>query len=131
MKTFIAKQYLDSAYALRKEYISLLKKVVSRENAIKEHKDNLYKLVDTMNETLENITSEEQKKEYIVSKVVDIEKSIKEIQDEIMPYCNRIDEIRKEGDVLYNSIVEKYPNLTKAELEDQVVGYVMSIENNS
>jgi len=131
MKIFISKHYLDSAFSLRKEYIQNLQKVVSKEKIIEEHKNNLYDIVNDMSRILEDMESEEQKREYIISNVVDLEKSIDNIQNEIKPYCDRIDNIRKEGDKLYNSIVEKYPDLTKDELKEQITEYIIKMENNS
>ena len=118
------KPYINEATRIRKEYITSLKMILTEENSIKENKSE----VDTLQNNMETIIEEDMnditKRLKLNNDLIKIEKIIKKIQDRIKPHYDNIERLRKDADKLYNSITEKYPNLSEKEIETQIAPYL-------
>jgi hypothetical protein len=124
----IDKKYIDIAIKIRKEYFSELEMMKSKEEILNHYKnevqliyDDLEKIVSSYNGIVE--TDEPFQKE-LNSRLNEIEKIIVKTQKSLEPHLKKIEDLRKQSDILYNSIIDKYPELTSEEIQNQISEYL-------
>ncbi len=110
------------AKEIRREYLNYTKNIKLDEEKLRKYKDEINELLkngDEINENYENKNSELYKRE--MSKVVDeLDEKVKAVQNNLKPYRKKINQLEKQSDILYDTIREKYPNLSKEEIQRQI-----------
>jgi len=120
----ISQDYIDIAIRIRKDYLKHLETMKLKTEGLETCKDNLEKLrkdindINVKNPNLTNIMNE---------KMVELEKNINNIQEQVEPIYSKISELSKDADRLYDAIIEKYPNITPQEIRVQMIPHLEKI----
>lgn len=117
--------YINEAIRIRKEYIRSLKNIVKEEDTLLENKNK----VENIKNNMENVVDDSDmnditKRLKLNNDLIKIEKIIKDIQSKVKPHYDKIENLRMDADKLYNSIKEKYPNITENEIKKQISPYL-------
>lgn len=120
----IADQYINEGIRIRKVYIQNLKEILKQEPIIEERKKAFQKIQNEMESVVESELNDVRKTLELNSKLISIEKEINKIQDIIRPYYESIEKLKADSDKLYLIIKEKYPNITAAEIENEIMSKV-------
>lgn len=120
----IAEQYINEGIRIRKVYIQNLKEILKQEPIIAERKKSFQKIQSEMESVVESELNDVRKTLELNSKLISIEKEINKIQDIIRPYYEAIEKLKEDSDRLYLVIKEKYPNITAAEIENEIMSKV-------
>lgn len=120
----IADQYINEGIRIRKVYIQNLKEILKQEPIIEERKKAFQKIQNEMESVVESELNDVRKTLELNSKLISIEKEINKIQDIIRPYYEAIEKLKADSDKLYLVIKEKYPNITAAEIENEIMSKV-------
>lgn len=117
----ITQEYIEIAVRLRKEYFQSFDIIKGKIGDINNCKIQLEKLkedlnkIDVNNPNIEKIINE---------KSVILEKNINNVQDTIMPIYQRLSNLEKEADRLYDAIKEKYPGISNEEIQSQITPFL-------
>ncbi len=118
------KIYINDAIRIRKEYKKSLESILNekvpldvKKKEIEDYQSNMENIID---EDMNDIT----KRLKLNNDLQKIERIIKEIQSKIKPHYDNIEKLRTDADRLYNSIMEKYPNVTEQEIKNQIAPYL-------
>ena len=120
----IAEQYINEGIRIRKAYIQNLKEIIKQEPIILERKKFFEKIKDEMEATVKSDLNEIRKILELNNKLIIIEKEIRNIQDIIKPYYDKIEGLKTDRDGLYLAITEKYPGITPEEIEKDIMSRV-------
>lgn len=120
----ISEQYINEGIRIRKAYIRNLKNILAQEPIINEKKKFFQKIQDEMEITVKSDTNDFRKTVDLNNKLLILEKEIKSIQDIIRPFYDNIEKLKSDRDKLYLAIVEKYPNITQAQIEEEIMSKV-------
>lgn len=123
----IHKHYIDSAVKIRKEYLGLSKKLEDCGKQIKEISKNLYnktELLDELKENLSQYKTPEEAQEAVFQKLNDIDLEHKKINDIYKPINERIEELGKQEEILYENIKRAYPKLSDEEIIAEINKYI-------
>lgn len=123
----IDKHYIDSAIKIRKEYLGLNKKLEECALEIKKISEHLMtetELLDELKENLGKYKSPEEAQEAIFKKLSDIDLHTKKINNIYKPVNDRIEELRKQEEILYNNIRRAYPSLSDEEIVKEINKYI-------
>lgn len=101
--------YIQEAKRIVINYKELLKQFESLENTLLAKQ----KIINDFKNDLDNITKssspEQIKINQINSAVTEYEKDIIIIQNEIQPYVSKFEQLKKDSEILYKILKEKYP----------------------
>lgn len=101
--------YIQEAKRIVINYKELLKQFESLENTLLAKQ----KIINSFKNELDNITKssspEQIKINQINSAVTEYEKEIIIIQNEIQPYVSKFEQLKKDSEILYKILKEKYP----------------------
>jgi len=118
------KRFIDESIRIRKEYIKNLKHINSKQEIIIKYSAEM----DKTKLILEDIDlTDMSNKQQINDALITLEKNINDIINEILPYQNKIEELKKQTSILYASIKEKYENITDTEIENEILPYIQNI----
>ena len=120
----IAEQYINEGLRIRKAYIQNLKEILKQEPIILERKNFFEKIKDEMEATVKSDLNEVKKMLELNNKLIIIEKEIKNIQDIIKPYYDKIENLKTDRDKLYLAITSKYPGIKQEEIEKDIMSRV-------
>ena len=123
----IADLYVNEAVRIRKAYIDNLVYVLKHEKELNKYKDEILDIGNNLSVIAEKVDDNPQYKEFINEKMIDLENNMDKVKKRLLPYYENIVKIRKDTETLWNSIQEKYPNITKEELKNQIVPYLREI----
>lgn len=124
----IDKIYIDDAIRIRKEYLNALNIILEEEKSINEKKSEIINIHNHSNEIINSELSDVTKRLKLNLQLNEIEKRINEIQDKIRPYYEKIENLRLQADRLYSSIIEKYPNISTEEIQQQIYPHIQILE---
>jgi chromosome segregation ATPase len=113
------KIFIEQAKALRRQFFKNAKEVIKHEDAINNYRIELLNLKDEINPQMNE--------ELIRGKFIEIEKKIKSIEDILDPYNQQIRKLEKEADILFEHIKERHPNLTKEDIERELIPHLLEI----
>jgi chromosome segregation ATPase len=127
----IDKRYIESAKQIRSEYLRLNDELNRYQDDVKELGEFLLRKV----EDLKNFNDEEIKKaktkdelsqltKVLVSNLTEIEEKEKIIGSKVNDINKKIERLKKDEIVLYNTLREKYPEMTNEELRDEVQSHL-------
>ena len=123
----IDSQLIDSAIVIRKEYLKLVSTLNKYQDNVSDLSKFLLEKIDAMskynNDVVKNIRTQSD-----ITKVSDqILRNIQEIEDEEKKLSKKVNEInikleklRSDETVLYNNIVDRYPNLSESEIIQEI-----------
>lgn len=123
----IDSQLIDSAIVIRKEYLKLVSTLNKYQDNVSDLSKFLLEKIDAMskynNDVVKNIRTQSD-----ITKVSDqILRNIQEIEDEEKKLSKKVNEInikleklRSDETVLYNKIVDRYPNLSESEIIQEI-----------
>jgi vacuolar-type H+-ATPase subunit E/Vma4 len=120
----IAQQYINEGIRIRKVYIQNLKEILKLEPSILERRSTFDKIQEQMESCVNSDLNEIRKTLDLNSKLMELEKEINVIQNLIKPYYDAIENLKNDTDRLYLAIMEKYPNITTAEIERDIMNKV-------
>ena len=118
------KIYINEAMRIRKKYINSLKNILKEESAIQEKKEEVDKLQDNMESIVDKDMNDITKRLKLNDDLIKMERLINQVQNRIRPHYDNIESLRTDADKLYNSISEKYPNITEAEIQKEIAPYL-------
>jgi uncharacterized coiled-coil DUF342 family protein len=124
----ISDLYIKEAVRIRRAYLDNLIYVLKHEKELIKHKDEILKIGNNISEIAEKIENNPEYKEIINEKLIDLETNMDKVKNKLLPYYENIIKIRKDTETLWNSIQEKYPDITKDELKDQIIPYLKDIK---
>lgn len=119
--------YINESIRIRKTYLKNLLKIVESEEEIKnnvKHIEDIKKEIDRYKE--EDINIDEKK---ISSTILEINKNIDIIKKNIMPYSDSIKKLDEDQRILYNNIKDKYPSISREEIQSQILPHIIPIDN--
>ncbi len=113
------KIFIEQAKHIRKEYIKNVNDIISCEKKIEDYKQNLIKLQKDMENTDENLMKE---------KLMLIEKNIKNIENILDPHTNKMLNLEKQADILFDNIKTRHPNMTTEDIKNELVPHLSEIK---
>jgi len=121
----IPKQYITEAERIRKIYLSNMKEIVRLEKFVDVEKNKIVEFQKELESIIKDPDLSDVRKTLTLNnRLLDIERSIKKIQDSIKPYYENIESLRGDADRLYIAIKEKYPNISKDDIQTEIMKYV-------
>jgi hypothetical protein len=124
----IARQYLNEALRIRKEYINHLKMIEEKNSILVKSKNDIQLVVMDTEKSIKDMEDYNEKMTLISEKLQEIEKSMTIVENEIKPHSEAIDVLREDSEKLLNSIVEKYPDLSTDEIKTQIYNFLVAYE---
>lgn len=124
----IDKQYIESARNIRSEFLSLNKKLEVYKKELVDLSDylqNVIKDLETMSD--KKIDSKQDLKgvaETLIEKIGNIELEEQKLTKLVKPINDRIEKLREEENILYNTLKKKYPNLTDEDLKTEIYSHL-------
>jgi len=116
--------YINEAIRIRQEYMGSIKNILREENILKQKKSEIDNIQNGMEEIVESDIHDITKRLKLNEELIKIERIIRIIQEKIRPHYENIEQLRKDADNLFTSITEKYPNITKDDIEEQIAPYI-------
>jgi len=123
-KLKLEKRFIDESIRIREEYLKNLVILKEKENHILKIKTDLNETYDTIQKPVNEID-----KEMMDSKIDNMTKDIKKMQDYINPIIENIKKLGKEADLLFEEIRNKHPNITKNELIKELQPHIKIIDD--
>jgi len=118
----IDEHYIKEAIRIREEY---LKNLIY----ITEEEENIKKLISDLENIGKDIENTEGKSEkYYRDALFEIEIMIRKATEKIIPFHEKKKQLDKEQRKLYNSIKDKYPNITDDDMKGYIVPYIVKID---
>lgn len=124
----IADIYIKEAVRIRKTYIDNLMYIVENEEEIVKYKEEIEQIGKDVNIVSKKSADDPEYKKFLNEKLNDLEINIEKAKKKILPYYDKIIKIQKDTENLWNSIKEKYPEITKEELQEQIIPYIKDIK---
>ena len=125
----ISKQYIDSAVKIRNEYFIEIKEVNKKEGILKEYKDKVEDIYINLENMVKNyngsdIMIDEDFKKELNQELIMMEKVMTSTKNDLEPHFNKIEFLKKESDLLYTNIIEKFPGITVDEIQNQILPHL-------
>jgi len=120
----IAEQYIKEGIRIRKVYVHNLKSILELEPKILNRRSEFEKIQEQMANVVDSDLNEIRKALELDTKLLELDKEIKKVQKMVQPYYDTIEKLRYDTDKLYLAIKEKYPNITPAEIEKEIMSRV-------
>lgn len=128
MKTIIHERFLKDASKIRKQYFSNIKKLSKKEESLTFYKNEIVKIKEEISIFIKNTKNyNDTFVKTFNGKLMEIEKNIIKIQNEISPINNNIIDLEKQSKILYNNIKEYYPSLDESDIQKQVIDYLQKL----
>lgn len=115
--------YIESAKSIRKEYLEQLNALVSYQPELKKVADMFLiasKELEDYNKNIMKEKSVEIVKNYIVEKLDKLQAESNKLTQKVEPINDRIEKLKVDEVNLYNSIRNKYTNMTEKEIRDEI-----------
>lgn len=109
--------YINEAIRIRKEYLKNIDDINSKVDILNVYKDKVDKMKQDIN-TIPNMDNGEQ---LMNEKMVQLGLLLDELKKEMTPAYVKIQQLEKDSDKLYETILQKYPNITKEEIQSQIL----------
>jgi len=118
------KIYIDEAIRIRKSYIKSINNILNEEKLLLKKKEEIDKIYKNITNIIDSELHDVTKRLKLNEQLINTEKIINNIQKRIRPHYNNIDQLKKDANNLYTSIIEKYPNISKDEIEKEISPYL-------
>lgn len=123
----IDKNFINNAIIIRNEFISLIKSLEKYETEAKNLSVFYNKIANEMSaykESLDQINDVQKIQKYLLGKMNELEVESQKLSSKITPINDRIEKLRKEEEILYNKIKEKYPKLSDDEIKKELSKHI-------
>jgi hypothetical protein len=131
----IDKQLLSSAREIRKKYLEIMGDLTSYEKEIKNLSNFLMEKAEIFKKIEEKDLNTKGSKEELLKITNKIVNEIQSIEEEEIKISKRIeslneglDLLKKEEDILYQTIKKRYPKMTDQEMKSQIVSAIKDLE---
>ncbi len=124
----IDENLINNAILIRNEYKSLMKSLNKYEKDVQDLSKFYNKIADDMTGYKDNLkqnndVSSVQK--YLMGKMNDLEVESQKLSNKITPINERIEKLRKEEEILYNKIKEKYPIMSDVDIKNELSEHIV------
>jgi chromosome segregation ATPase len=120
-------QLIESAKFIRKDYLSLTKNLDKYQDDVKSLGIFLLKKVDEIKKYNDDIIKKIKTKDdiskvtnHILKEIQDIEDEEKKLVEKVESVNLRLEKLRSDELILYNTIKERYPNLTDEQITKEI-----------
>ena len=122
----IHERYLNEAKRIREDFTGTLKVIMKHESEIERYKNEIVSMMEENDKYIQNNKEKtvDQIKKELNDNLMDIDTRITRINDKLSGSLSKIDKLKEESSSLYKSIQEKYPKLSKEEIQGQVFDYL-------
>jgi seryl-tRNA synthetase len=122
MKNRIHERYIKQAIRIREDFIRNMQKIIESEKEINTYKDSI---VNLMKSNEKYITENSDKdldmiKNTIKDDLLEIDSKIEKITKELSPMIQKTEKLEKESKELFSAIKDKYPNLSKEDIQKEI-----------
>jgi len=114
--------YINESVRIREEYLNNLIYLSNEEGNIKSLTDDLKTLSKEVEE------SDKKDEQYYRDALFEVELMIKKATDKIMPYYEKSKQLDKSQRNLYNTIKEKYPNLSDEDMKNVIIPHILKVD---
>jgi hypothetical protein len=115
--------YINEAKRIREEYLKNLIYIAKEEDNIKTLTNDL----ETLGNEIEN--SDSKSENYYRDALFEVEVMIRKATDKILPYHDKVKELDKQQRKLYNTLKDKYPNISDEEIRSEIIPHIIEIDN--
>lgn len=126
----IDEHYIDNAIRIRKEYLKMTDKLSDCEDRIEVLNNKLLsesKSLEDLSENLNKFNSAEEAQASIFDKLNEVEIHLKKINDIYEPIHEKIEELKDQENLLYETICQKYPNLSNESIVHEINSHLEKI----
>ena len=114
--------YINEAIRIREEYLDNLIYIANEQDYITGLSSDLKTLNDEISE------SEKKDEKYYRDALFEVELMIRKANEKIMPYYDKIKELDKKQRDLYNTIKDKYPDITDDQMQKAIIPHIMEVD---
>ena len=114
------KIFIEQAKSIRREFAKTAKDVVKCQDKIEVYKIELTKIQEELNNKMDENTIRE--------KLILVEKNIKSIEKILEPHNEKILQLEKDADKLFDNIMERHPHLTPQDIQNELIPHLMEIK---
>jgi hypothetical protein len=114
--------YINEAIRIREEYLNNLIYIANEEEYIKSLSSDLKTLNDEISQ------SEKKDEQYYRDALFEVDLMIRKATDKINPYYDKVKELDKKQRTLYNTIKDKYPDITDEQLQKDIIPHIVEID---
>jgi hypothetical protein len=115
--------YINEAKRIREEYLKNLIYIAKEEDNIKTLTNDL----ETLGNEIEN--SDSKSENYYRDALFEVEVMIRKATDKILPYHDKVKELDKQQRKLYNTLKDKYPNISDEEIRSEIIPHIIEIDD--
>jgi chromosome segregation ATPase len=127
----IDKKYLITAKNIRNQFLKLTKELEPHTDCLNKLKDYLNNATKELGEYSDNVVSKIKNKsdvsnvgDFINKKMKEIEMEEQKIIGTIKPINDKLEKLKKEEELLYKELSEKYPNLSQKDMIEEIHLYL-------
>ena len=121
----IPQQYITEAQRIRTSYLHNMGEILRLEKFIDVEKNKLKVFQEELGNVVKDPDISDVKKVFTLNnKLLDMDRSIKKVQDAIKPFYENIEQLRGDADRLYVALKERYPKIKKEEVQNELMKYI-------
>ena len=114
------RKFIEQAKVIRREYIKVVKNIAKSEAELEIFRDQLKNIESELNDKMDE--------DLIRSKMTEIEKNLKSIENIIVPFDKKVKKLEKDADKLFENIKSRYPKMTAEEIQNEMIPYLAEIK---
>jgi hypothetical protein len=114
--------YINEAIRIREEYLDNLIYIANEEEYIRGLSSDLQTLNDEISK------SEKKDEKYYRDALFEVDLMIRKATEKINPYYDKVKELDKKQRSLYNTIKDKYPNITDDEMKKDIIPHIVKVD---
>jgi len=119
----IEQLYINEAKRIREEYLNNLIYIANEEDTIKG-------LTNDLEQISEDVEASEKKDEkYYRDALFEVELMIRKATEKIFPYHEKVKDLDKQQRKLYNTIKDKYPDITDEDMQKEIIPHILEVDN--
>jgi len=116
----IEPQYIKESARIIKNYNNIIAELAVFEKTLGENKDMLLKLKDDIDALKNSKGTDLLKKQKLAGVMNGYDKEIGRLQDIMLPYIAQLEKLKKDSNILYGVLKEKYPGASDKQLQEQI-----------
>lgn len=116
----IEEQYIKESARIIKNYNSVIEYLADFEKSLSENKEMLLKLKDDIDALKNSNGTDLLKKQKLAEVMNGYDKEIGRLQDIMLPYIAKLEKLKKDSNILYGVLKEKYPGASDKQLQEQI-----------
>ena len=123
----IDKKYLEDGFRIRKESENALVSINLEEKKLRVINDNIKKItseLEVISKNLESYNSPEEVRDEFFGKLNDIEVQSMKLNKTLDPLNDKMEALRKEEEQLWNTVRERYPDVSEDDIIKQFQKYI-------